>query len=241
MNKFVVVLLASIISSSVFARDFTLLTSEPVRNAKQEVTAEELFIEVIREVFKRSDVALRVDQGPWIKAQRTVTRSNPSDRYLIAPLTRLSEREDKYDWILPLTSYRLQFVTTDKNIDLSDIESLKKEPVCVYRESAAEYKLKEWEFPDILSRVMVQNCFKELKGGKQKVVLAHGDRVAKATYEQIGGDPKDLIFGRPFSEYTVYLAATKASMPESTKQDLLNALDGMKIDGTYDKIFGKYH
>jgi hypothetical protein len=228
------------LSSTVIARDFTLLTSEPIRNAKQEVSAEELFIEVIREVFKRAEVSLRVDKGPWIKAQRTVTRSNPSERYLIAPLTRLSEREDKYDWILPLSSYSLQFVTTDKTIDLSDLESLKKEDVCVFRESAAEYKLKEWEFPDILSRVQVQNCFKGIKTGKLKVVLAHGERVAKALYEQVGGQPEELIFGRPFSEYTVYMAATKSAVGEGIKQDLLRALDEMKIDGTYDKIFSKY-
>lgn len=240
MNKLVVLLLASIISSSVFARTYTLLTSEPVRSAKQEVSAEELFIEVIKEALKRADVSLRVDQGPWIQAQRTVTRASDEDHYLIAPLTRISQREDKYDWILPLANYRLQFVTTDRNIDISNIESLKKEPVCVYRESAGEYKLKEMDFPDILSRVLVQNCYKELKSGKLKVVLAHGERIGKALYEQVGGKPDDLIFGRPFSEYTVYLAATKGAVPELLKQDLLKALDEMKIDGTYDKIFSKY-
>lgn len=222
------------------AKDFTLLTSEPARKAKAEVSAEELFIEVIQEVFKRTGLNVRVKQGPWIKAQRTVTRSKPADRFLIAPLTRTPEREDKYDWILPLRSYSLQFVTTDKDANLADIEALKSEEVCVLRESAAEYKLKEWEFPDILSRVQVQKCYKDMKKGKQRVVLAHGERVARALFEQVGGKPDDLVFGRPFTEYKVYLAATKGSIPDNTKEDLLKAMDGMKIDGSYEAIFSKY-
>lgn len=240
MKNFLLLITILTFSATSFARDFTLLTSEPGRKAKAEMSAEALFVEVIKEVFKRSDLNVKVHKGPWIKAQRTVMRSEPSDRYLIAPLTRIKEREDDYDWIIPLSSYRLQFVTTDKSADLKDLDALKREEICVLRESAAEYKLKEWEFPDILSRVKVQKCFKGLESGKQKIVLAHGERVANALYQQVGGDPKDLIFGRPFSEYTVYLAATKASMTEQTKQELLNALDAMKIDGTYDEIFAKY-
>lgn len=229
-----------VFASLASAKDFTLLTSEPARKAKQEVSVEELFIEVIQEVFKRSGMNVRVEQGPWIKAQRRVERSVPEDRYLIAPLTRIPEREDKYDWIIPLRSYTLQFVTVDKSVNLSDLEALKQQEVCVLRESAAEQKLKEWEFPDILSRVQEQKCYKELRSGKRKVVLAHGERAARALYEQVGGKVDELIFGRPFTEYTVYLAATKASITEPVKEQLLQSLDGMKIDGTYDKIFAKY-
>lgn len=240
MLKRVFLVSALVFSSVSMAKDFTLLTSEPARNAKTEVSAEALFTEVIREAFRRVDMDVKVKKGPWIKAQRTVMRSEPKDRYLIAPITRTEEREDKYDWILPLSTYRLQFVTTDKEADLTDLEALKNEEVCVLRESAAEYKLKEWAFPDIVSRVQEQKCFQGLKTGKQRVVLAHGNRVAKALYQQVGGDTKALIFGRPFSEHTVYMAATKASVSDDMKQRLTHALEAMKIDGTYDKIFSKY-
>lgn len=237
----IILFCAVLVSSSLaFAMDYTLLTSEPARKAKQEISVEELFIEVIQEVFKRTELNLRVEQYPWIKAQRTVMASKPADRFLIAPLTRIPERENQYDWVMPLSSYSLQFVTVDKSIKLSDVEALKKEAVCVLRESAAEQKLKEWEFPDILSRVQVQKCFKELRSGKQKVILAHGERAARALYEQVGGKVDELIFGRPFTEYSVYLAATKGSINESLKAHLLKSLDGMKIDGTYDKIFARY-
>lgn len=240
MKNCLLLIATLVFSSALAARDFTLLTSEPGRKAKAEVSAEALFIEVIEEVFKRADLNVNVKKGPWIKAQRTVMAAKPNERYLIAPLTRLKQREKDYDWILPLSSYRLQFVTTDKNTNLKDVEALKRKEVCVLRESAAEYKLKEWEFPDILSRVQVQKCFKGLESGKQEVVLAHGERVASALFQQVGGDPKDLIFGRPFTEYTVYMAAAKDAVDEPTKQQLLNALDAMKIDGTYDEIFAKY-
>jgi len=229
-----------LLASLTVAADFTLLTSEPGRRAKAELTSEALFIEIVKEVVKRADLTVRTKKMPWVKAQQTVKKSTPSDHLLIAPLTRTKEREKDYDWIVPLASYKLQFVTTDKMIDLSDMNSLKQQAVCVFRESPAEYKLKELNFPDILSRVQVQKCFKDMKKGSQKVVLAHGERVARARFEQVGGDPKELIFGQPFTEYTVYLASSKATLSEAKKQALLNAMDGMKIDSSYEKIFAKY-
>ena len=238
-NTFVLCTLMLFASLSI-AADFTLLTSEPGRRAKAELTAEALFIEIVEEVVKRADLTIRTKKVPWIKAQKTVKNAPPSERLLIAPLTRTKEREDDYDWIVPLASYKLQFVTTDKNLDLSDMKTLKEQAICVFRESPAEYKLKELGFPDILSRVQVQKCFKDLSKGTQKVVLAHGEQVAKARYKQIGGDPNALIFGRPFTEYTVYLASSKAVLSDSIQQALHNAMDGMKIDSSYEKIFAKY-
>jgi len=240
MKKIILLCTLTILSSFVLAADFTLLTSEPGRKAKAELTAEALFIEVVKEVVMRADLTVRTKKVPWIKAQKTVKNAPPSDHLLIAPLTRTKEREDDYDWIVPLASYKLQFVTTDKTIDLADIKLLKEQAICAFRESPAEYKLKELGFPDILSRVQVQKCFKDMMKGKQKVVLAHGERVARVRYEQIGGDPKELVFGRPFTEYTVYLASSKAALSDSMKQKMRNAMDAMKIDSSYEKIFAKY-
>jgi len=240
MKKFIITCAILLLPIYSIASDFTLLTSEPGRKAKAELSSEALFIEVVKEALGRANLTTKIKKKPWIKAQQLVKKAEPSERLLIAPLTRTKEREDHYDWIVPLASYKLLFVTVDKSIDILDIKSLKKEAICVLRESPAEYKLKELGFPDILSRVQVQKCFKGLKKGSQKVVLAHGERVSRALYQQIGGDPKQLILGQPFTEYTVYLAATKAALPESTQQKLRNAMDAMKIDQTYEKIFAKY-
>ncbi|PCH98688.1 MAG: hypothetical protein COB84_01525 [Rhodobacteraceae bacterium] len=84
-------------------------------------------------------------------------------------LTRIKEREDNYDWILPIITYELQFITNDRSLDISNLEMLKSEPVCVYRESPAEFKLKSLGFTKIRAKVKEQKCYLALKNKSEMI------------------------------------------------------------------------
>jgi len=240
MKQLLSLFLLMLLATNSFAQNYTLMTSTPPKVAKNEVSTENFFIEIATELFKRADLKLRIKTGPWIRNQKKVFSASPSEGLLITPLTRTQDREDAFDWILPITTYKLQFITNDKSIDISNLEGLKTIPVCAYRESPAEFKLQSLGFKKIHARVQEQKCFRGLKKGSEKVMLAHGKIAAEKGYKLVKGNPAQLIYGKSFEEETLYLASTKNAMPSRHQKKLNKALEAMKTDGTFEKIISKY-
>lgn len=240
MKKLLLTLLLLSFASISSAQTYTLMTSVPSKVAKGETSAESYIIEVLTEAFKRADIKMRVKKDAWIRVQQKVMESSPEQGLVIAPLTRTPEREKKFDWITPVESYKLVFITNDRSIDISNIDGLKNTPVCVYRESPAEYKLRELGFTKIRARVNKQTCFQGLKKGRDKVMLAHGKIAAEKSYKLIKGNPDKLIFGSEFKEETFYLAGTLGVMHKKNREKIRKALSSMKSDGTLDAIRNKY-
>jgi len=216
------------------------MTSEPSRVAEGEKSTESFFIEIVNEVFARSDIELKVKKGHWIRNQKKVSEASPEQALLITPLTRTEEREDSYDWILPISTYKLQFITTDRSIDINNIDALRKLPVCALRESPAEYKLKKLGFTKIRAKVQEQKCFQSLKNNTGAVMLAYGKIAADKGYKIIGNNPEKLIYGKSFSEQTLYLASTKNAVSDADKKKIIDTFAAIKADGTFEKIFATY-
>lgn len=223
-------------SISGFAQSYTLMTIKQ----KEKENVENFFIEVSKELFKRADLGLRVKSSHWIQAQKKVVSALPDKKMLITPITRTPEREKDYDWLLPLESYTLQFVTNDPDLDISKLDALVELPICVFRESPAEFQLRGLGFTNIKAQVQQKKCFKLLESKKVQVVLAHGQLAAIKRYKQAGGKVDDLTFGAAFEEKTLYLASSKQAVAPSHKKKLEKALEDMKFDGTYEKMRDKY-
>ena len=210
-----------------------------------EKSTENFFIEIIQETFARSGLKLNIKKGPWIRNQKKVIEAAPNKGLVITPLTRTKDRESSYDWILPISKYKLTFITNDQSIDITNINTLKNIPVCAFRESPAEYKLRDLDFTKIRTKVQEQKCFQSLKLETGKVMLAHGKIAAIKGYKLVGGNPDKLIFGKSFSEKILYLASTKNAIPGIDKKKLKDAFESIKADGTYHKKYAilsaKYH
>ena len=121
MKYFITTCLLALASSICLAQNYTLMTTEPSRVADGEKSTESFFVEITNEVFARSGLKLNVKEGHRIRNQKKVSEASPQKALLITPLTRTKEREDSYDWLLPLYEYKLQFITTDKSIDINNI------------------------------------------------------------------------------------------------------------------------
>jgi polar amino acid transport system substrate-binding protein len=240
MTRLLLASVLTLFASLSFAQTYTLLTSVPSKVAKGETSTEGFFIEVLTETFKRAEVGLRVKKDAWVRNQQKVANSLADHKLVIAPLTRTAERENKFDWILPITSYKLVFVTNDRSIDISNIEALKQNPVCVYRESPAEFKLRELGFEKIRARVQEQKCFQGLKKGREKVMLSHGKIAAIKGIKLVKGKPEKLRFGKVFDEETLFLASTPGAVSALDKKRLKKALQSMKSDGSFEAIRNKY-
>jgi polar amino acid transport system substrate-binding protein len=240
MKHIIAVCLLTLTSSLCFAQNYTLMTTEPSKVAEGEKSVEHLFVEVINEVFLRSGLKLNIKEGHWIRNQKKVSTASAKEKLLIIPLTRTEERENLYDWIVPIISYELQFITTDKSIDITNIDAIKNLPICAYRESPAQYKLKELGFTDIQAKVQEQICFDSLSKNKFKLMLAHGKVAAIQGFKNINADPEKLIYGKSFPKETVYLASTKKAVSKADKKKLNDAFTAIQADGTYDKIYASF-
>lgn len=236
MFRAIALLFILIFSSSVFATGYTLMTIKQ----KEKNTVENFFIDLSKEIFLRADIGLRVKPTTWIQAQKKVANGIPSERLLITPITRTEERENNYDWLLPLASYRLRFISLDKKQDLINLEGLKPLKVCALRESPAHYKLEEFGFTDIMPQVRERECYKRLKQGKVDVILSHGKISAKRLFEAVDGNIDDLAYGKPFEEGTVYLASSKQAVSAEEQEKLKHVFELVKEDGTYDKLLSIY-
>lgn len=236
MKKIASLILMTLLSASVFADSYTLYTIKQ----KDKSNAENFFVDVSEELFKRAGLSLRVKPNHWIQAQRKVSNATPDQKLLITPLTRTNDRENDYDWILPFEKYKLQLVSNDKTLNITDTNVLKELPVCALRESPAEAKLHDLGFTNIKAQVQEKNCFEQLLKGKIKLIMAHGDIAASKRYASIGGNSDDLIYGLSFREETLYLASSKQAVAKSDLEKLKTALSDMRTDGTYDKLKEKY-
>jgi ABC-type amino acid transport substrate-binding protein len=241
MKHFIAACLFTLTSSLCLAQNYTLMTTEPSKVADGEKSIEHFFVEISKEIFLRSGLTVNIKEGLWIQNQRKVSTASAKEKLLIIPLTRTEDREALYDWIVPISSYKLQFITTDKSIDISNIDALKNLPICAYRESPAETKLKELGFTDIQAKVQEQICFKNLSKNKVKVMLVHGKLAAIQGFKNINKDPEKLIYGTSFPLETLYLASTKKGVSAADKKKLNDAFTAMKEDGTYDTILASYY
>ena len=113
-------------------------------------------------------------------------------------------------------------------------------PICAFRESPAEYKLKDLGFTNIQTKVQEQICFKKLGQKKVQLMLAHGKIAATKGFKIINEDPDTLIFGKSFPKETLYLASTKNAISKADKKKLNDAFLAIKADGTYDNIYKTY-
>jgi len=216
------------------------MTTQPSKVADGEKSTESFFVEIASEIFSRSGLNMNIKKGHWIRNQKKVSTASAKNKLLIIPLTRTKGREDLYDWILPISTYELQFITTDNSIDISNIDALRNSPTCVLRESPAEYKLRDLGFTKIRAKVQEQICFKNLSMKIVNIMLAHGKIAAAKGFKIINKDPGKLIHGNSFPEETLYLASTKNAVSDPDKKKLNDAFMAIKADGTYDKIYATY-
>ncbi len=237
---FFIVMTSMLFCSHASGASFELVSAEIPPYTSENREAQGICLDLVRELFKRSGIGLEVTFFPWARAQHNVLTGPGGKGLLITPLTRIPKRESLYDWILPLYEYKLQLVTNDRAIPVHDEVDMKAFEICVLRESPAQYKLEEEGFKKVYALTTELKCLQLLKHKRAKAVLVHGILMGIHNYKEFGGDPKELIKGVAYPGGAVYLAASKGMVSQGVREGLQRAMDGMKSDGTYDAIVGKY-
>ncbi len=235
-----IVMASMLFGSPAFGESFKLLSAEIPPYTSENREAQGICLDLVRELFKRCGMGLEIEFLPWHRAQHKVRSARSGKTLFITPLTRVSQREAVYDWILPLHEYNLQLVTNDRSVPVHDEAAMKAIGICVLRESPAQYKLRQEGFKKVYTRTSELECLELLKHKRAKAVFVHGILMGIHNYKAFGGDPRELIKGVAYPGWVIYLAASKGTVSKGVREELQRAMDGMKSDGTYDAIVRKY-
>jgi len=240
MREFSLWVMVICLAQPVLAEDYRLLTAEIPPFTSMEEGYKGLFLDVIEELMQRTGDKVELVYQPWKRSQADVAMASADKKMLIAPLTRVLEREAKYDWILQIYQYSMVFVALDPRVEINNMEALKQVPVCVIRESPGQYKLRRLNFANIVDRGDESQCYKMLESGRVKAVFSHGVIMSRWNYTRQGGEANKLIFGARFPAIPIFMSSSKGVINDESKARFHIAFDEMVVDGTYRQILDKY-
>ncbi|MEM9796417.1 MAG: transporter substrate-binding domain-containing protein [Pseudomonadota bacterium] len=207
-------------------RVWTSLTLSPFVSGTEQAPAG-FHYELLQLLADRSGIDIELTFGPWERAQKAVQRGE--NAYLMAP-TRNAQREDLFDWIIPVLELDRVFLTTGPQID--DYESARALTGIAAR--GAYFRSLEAQGFDNVSQVDTENALRMLEAGRVDAVFTLRER-AFIVWGELGFAPEELVSGASIKAVTLWLAGPKGSDPDITKS-LRAALDEIKSDGSYDAL-----
>ena len=191
--------------------------------------------DIVAEIEKRIGSNKTVKYQPWSRAQRTALDYG---NYIIFPLTNNKEREDLYQWVVPVMSAEFQFVTYGgKPVDIEQAKTLKV--VLCAQNTPPHMWLKTNGFTNIKTTVIAPLvALRMLRAGRGDAWLSNK---TVAQYSSTIDDSLrgKFVFGPPVFQSKSYIAFTK-KFPPIIIEKYKNAFAEIKADGTYKKIIKKY-
>ncbi|WP_026259388.1 substrate-binding periplasmic protein [Uliginosibacterium gangwonense] len=188
--------------------------------------------EIVREMFKRADLPLKISLMPWERAYQTATVDKDTCVY---STSRTDAREKVFKWVGPIAvnSWAI-FAKADSPINAKSLDEIKQYKVGGYRGDATAIYLKEQGIQVEEGNNDEQNARKlaagrmELWGGSAQTIPGQAKKAGVAV---------KLLF--TFKEAPLYLACNLA-VPDADIKKLGEALKAMKSEGVMDKILKAY-
>ena len=175
---------------------------------------------------------------PWARGYKRV-QSEP-DTCLFST-TRTKEREDLFEWIGPVAPETVGLIARkETGIQIDSVEDIKKYKVGTIRNDIAELYLVDAGISvDDMERV-AETVLNIRKMNRGRIDLwAYDQNVAMWELKTKGFDPSDYESVYELGRKNQYLACHKATS-ESVIQELQDAIDTLKEDGTYEQILDRY-
>ncbi|CAO3450438.1 hypothetical protein [Azospirillum largimobile] len=192
--------------------------------------------EITLEALKRAGYQGEMSFMPWKRGQQEVAEG---ENLLIIPFARSPAREANYTWIANIFTLDRSFAAVGKSIDSYGQARAELTSIIVGQGTAQEELLKSKGFPPSQLRII-------RVGQKETEVLsANGDEAwFNGTPETLwkwknSGRPEKIVIGKAVDQSDVYLACSLRCSPLIVEK-LKAAVDGMKADGTAQRIIDAY-
>ncbi|MDR3436223.1 transporter substrate-binding domain-containing protein [Telmatospirillum sp.] len=193
--------------------------------------------EIVDEIQRRLMTNDRIRVVPWARAYRdALTLPNVA----LFTTMRTSARESSFKWVGPLATVKTSFYAKKgSNINISSLEDAKKvkrigTPVEYYTEEL----LVNYGFHNIEPAPSTKTVVKKLLADRNQIIALNNVRIATVLRtENIAPDRITLVY--TFLSSDIYIAFSKGTSDELVSR-WQNALDEMKRDGAFEKIYEKW-
>ena len=193
--------------------------------------------EVVEELARRVSAPVRVELVPW---KRAMLLSEHQPRLAIYPLTRSTEREPKFRWLVRLFQENTIFVANAgrSDIDLQNPAALKRCSIVVVRGSAYVAQLRPEGYTRLVEVTDVQGAVKMLHDGI--VDLLYGsDTIFRDLPATMGYAEGAFKYSAPAHGSDIWLGGSM-DFTDQDAAELQNAMKSMQKDGSYLRILKKY-
>lgn len=166
-------------------------------------------VDATRELNARIGCSTTVESLPRLRAQALV-QGQPDA--LLAPLARIPDREDQFEWVGTLVRERIRIFSIQPaiSVELSDLKA--GASVAVLRNSGIERLAQRLKLPNTVVAPDSAAMVRMLHAGRvDAIILPYSLAVYSARQENL--DPDRLQFGETLTEFDVSIAMSKGSDP----------------------------
>lgn len=176
----------------------------------------------------------QVTYFPWARAVQLTERS---DRTGIFPLARTPDRENRFQWLVPLMMVRYVLITpaTDRRLSLDELRPLR---VGVLRGSPILRNLQAERFKTIVDAKDYKDLLRMLVGGSLDAVYA-GAPMLDAAMAEYGYPRQQFTTHQALGEARLYMAASPGLAPEEA-QRWRKAYQQLEENGTVERLRRRY-
>lgn len=193
-------------------------------------------VELAEAALKRAGIAYHLEFLPWTRAQ-AAAKTDPDT--IILGISRTPEREPDYKWVTEVLKPKVLFVSVKPALPVNDLATAKGlGHITVRAGTPFETLLAQEKLTNVESVQSEDINAKKLQAQRADSWLTF-DLRASYVWSEIGGDPAQLIFGKPLSEEQLDIAASKATSDDVTGK-LAAAILAMRTDGSYAALYKKY-
>jgi polar amino acid transport system substrate-binding protein len=192
-------------------------------------------IDILQAAGKASGISFHFNFLPWKRAQ---LETQSSTDHAIVPLTRTPERENDYQWIVPLFEYHFVIVTRADRPAVT-FDETKKMAVGVLRGNPMHTMLPGLGFGNVRPGNSEEMLAKQLRANLIDVWIVP-ESVARDTYKRIGGNLNELRIGTRVGEpMSIYLAASK-KFPAADVKLIADEVNRLRASGEINRILERY-
>lgn len=196
-------------------------------------------VEIVREIQKRVGNTDQIKMVPWARGY-TEIQNQPN--VVLFSMARNAERNTMFQWVGPIDEISYAFYAKSGSpIVIKSLEDAKKvKSIGVIKNEIRELFLKKAGFTNLVEADDTAQNYKKLVTGRIDLLPASSDPTElESKTKEIGLKATDFKNVYVFTKTQLYVAMSKETSANLVKS-WNEALDAMKADGTYEKIFRKY-
>jgi len=193
--------------------------------------------DIVREIIARQGIPDNIRLTSWDEAYNTALNK---PNVVLFSAERTDKRENLFQWVGPVgKNSAIFYAKKGSGIKINSLEDAKKiAAIATTTNWFTEQYLKEKGFANLVSSPLPVTSVKQLMNGEVKLSI-FTDITVSEIVKNAGYSMGDLEPVFTVSSTHFYIAVSRGTPPEMVKK-WQSVLDGMKADGTFEKIYRSY-